>query len=196
MKTNTINLTFEKTNPETGDVFKRSETFVVNVFGKRADGSVDVRNYYGENNYSHMAWIVPSVETFEATWRERMESDFEAFCKRQRAALQTAADLRTFDEVLLPKLREALKGLYTAEKIETVARQAVEWHDAIGALGAVLEASPKEARKDLKGAYTAAREKTREEYSDDYAEAEDKDDFYEEFEDDIACYFAEELGAF
>lgn len=169
---------------EDGYVNKFSETYTRN----EPEG-IETRYWKQGMGYSGFKTDKAFKEYIFKDFYDRAETAY------QRRVEDRARDERAkqFTETLEAPLRDVLKGLQEADDIVHTLHLAAEWHNANETIARVLTESHKEARRLLKSARRVARENVREEYASDYREAEDKDDFYRDYEDDIASVMHEYL---
>lgn len=175
-----LTITFESIAPD-GVVYRAEEKY-------RPEGDEGPRRTYWSGNFGMSGYA--SDQAFRdrrmAALREMAEGAYKSRCaERERAAL-----VARFDAECEPRLQDVLKGLAASEDIRACLRTAVEWHSALESLKNVLGQGKNTARQQLVAVYREARSNARDEYPEDYRDAEDKDDFYNDYRDDIAQYMA------
>lgn len=132
-------------------------------------------------------------EKFEEWWINMQKSRVRDIEEMRRAEAERVNTLARFDAELAEPLEAILKGRSDAEEIVAAAREAARWHHAEPRLREVMAEPALAARKTLVAAYKEARALIRDENPEDYREADDKEDFYSDFADDIAFQFSRSL---
>jgi len=172
-----MNLTFTTVSPIPGhaDTFTREHTYEVR---EEADGGLTF--WSGNCGYSGFA----SVEAFKAYLQAENDTHAQTVAK-QRA--EAAAAQARFDAA-----KPALDRILAAFELTDRDWEYEAWNDVAEMTGAALvdyaaeAATPVALRKLLRPLLTAAKEMARSEYPQDYRDADDKEDFYADYADDIA----------
>jgi hypothetical protein len=184
---NLFKLVYERVNSINGKTYRREEEFreasngtFWSVYGRNKDGSPN--EGMGYSGYADR------VE-FEAYWRSLQD---KAFAESERnAQLEKEQDEAVADYLSRHSARVALalEGLQDKDDILKIVEEAVRYHDGLKGLDENSPSDLKSLRKQLVRAYRDSREQTRDEYPDEYRDAEEKDDFYEDHSYDIAQAF-------
>lgn len=130
---------------------------------------------------------------FVADRKQALRKQCDDAYKSREAERMRAAEVAKFD-ALLPLWEPALKGLQDKDDIIKALRHACEWHDAFKNLEELVRTERlKFVRGALREYYRAARAEVREQYPDDYRSAEDKEEFYADFADEVAEQLARNM---
>jgi len=186
-------LTFTTTLPADGSTYTRTEKFNVRPSGDpRWTIRVNtVYNFSNTESESSMSYLSSSWEEFEAEWRQTMEK-------------QAAEANKT---IIYHQQRDARYEAYKASPVKALIDRAFddaqiqEWFDeAVQEKDGVVEGIVSflgghtrrdvDVRKRLKPLITEAKQAARDEYPEDYREADDKEDFYSDHKEDIIAYLA------
>lgn len=180
----TVTFSFSRALPVSGEQFTRSVTFKVSP---SKDGVVLSEIVSGRTQMGS-SYSFPSLEDAEQWFAKRHEKQYESAVMRAAEERRVQAQLAAFTADLQPKVMAATEGLQTQSSIIDALVAAVTYQrNALEDLRRAIDGKTvKQLRADLRSALSAGREYARDQYPDDYREAEDKEDFYEEYADEVS----------